>query len=536
MISVIIDHPDHPDHHFSPMINEFINSPWVEEQLEQLSLRKRIAQLIHVPAWSNRGEAHFQELMALVREYEIGGITFFQGTQELQMDMTQRLQAAAAIPLMVSIDAEWGLAMRLDGGGAMPYAMTLGEADDPKLTETLAADLARQAKGIGVHVNFAPSVDLNTEPSNPVIGFRSFGTDKTIVVAQADAYVRGMQGEGVMAVAKHFPGHGDTHQDSHLTLPQLPHSLERLQEVEMAPFAALAKTNIGGMMTAHLQVDALDNTPVTPATLSPKIIRGWLREKLGFEGMIFTDALDMKGIAAHYSMAEATMMALKAGNDAMVFCTDVPGSIDLIEAAVANGEISEDIINQACRRTLAAKQWLGLDRPQQQYRVVPPSPQWEAAIQSVYHKALKPLGGATPVQSGEKVAVLPLHLSPLEDGLKHHQLTRSGAPGVNPEEAYYQSLPNAEVLNSIENVGTYDRLLVSLHGLSPKAGLKYGLTSEMIAQVRELALLENATLILFGRKEALGLIFEGEVPCPVLIAWQDTREAHHAVGEWVGKD
>lgn len=506
-----------------------LNSNWVNRTLQGLSLRQCIAQLLHVPAWSNRGEAHLKELLALVQEHGIGGITFFQGTAEAQLEMTQQLQATAEVPLLISIDAEWGLAMRLDGAAAMPYAMTLGAADDPALTEALAADLARQARGMGVHVNFAPVVDLNTEPRNPVIGFRSFGADPERVIAQAHAYVRGLQRGGVMAVAKHFPGHGDTHQDSHLTLPQLTHDLARLQAVEMAPFAALAESDLGGMMTAHLQVDALDDRPHTPATLSPRIIRGWLREKLGFAGLIFTDALDMQGIAAHYDMAEATLLALQAGNDAMIFCTDVPGALDRIEAAVARGEVSPALIDGACRRNLAAKQALGLDQPQT-YAL--PAPTWDQAVLAVYRKALRPLGGAMPLVADEKVAVLPLHLPPLQDGLKHHQLTRSGAPGVNPEEAYYQWFPQVARLDIHADISGYDRVWVSLHGLSPKAGLNYGLTPEVIAQVRALARQKGVTLVLFGRQEALQVIFEGELPCPVLVAWQDVKEAHQAVGEW----
>ncbi|MEL7120848.1 MAG: glycoside hydrolase family 3 N-terminal domain-containing protein, partial [Bacteroidota bacterium] len=204
---------------------------WIANQLKKLSLEEKIAQLIHIPAWSNRGSRHLEYLLKQVEDYKIGGIIFFQGTPELQLDMTQRLQAVADLPLMISIDAEWGLGMRLDNSPSFPYLLALGAIQDNQLIYDMGAEIARQCKLLGIHVNFAPVVDINSNPQNPVIGFRSFGDDKYKVAEKALAYMNGMQDHGVMACAKHFPGHGDTFEDSHFTLPIVKKGIQQLSEV-----------------------------------------------------------------------------------------------------------------------------------------------------------------------------------------------------------------------------------------------------------------------------------------------------------------
>jgi beta-N-acetylhexosaminidase len=522
------------------LITSFLQSQWVEDTLAGLSLRRRIAQLLHVPAWSNRDGAHLDALLHLVQDHGVGGVTFFQGSPRAQLAMTERLQRAAAVPLLISIDAEWGLAMRLSPAPQMPYAMALGAAQAPELTYRLATDLARQCRRMGVHVNFAPTVDLNTEPSNPVIGFRSFGADPTAVQAQARAYAQGLQDRGVIPVIKHFPGHGDTQQDSHLTLPQLPHGHDRLASVELAPFRSMIAAGVSGVMTAHLQVDALDPQPHTPATLSRPIIEGLLRQEMGFQGLIFTDALDMKGITDHYGPAEAAERALAAGNDVLVFCTDVPAALDRIEQAVARGRISEQEIDQHCRRLLAAKLSLGLAQPQ----LLPQegleqalfSPEWDQWCQAVYYRALRPIGAVRPQWDQERVAILPINVEELSDQLGHHQLTLTSRQPSHDEWVFAQAFAPQGVLSGPEALpepGSLDRLVISLHGLSPKAGLAYGLQPELIDQLRQWVAAYPVTLVLFGRDEALKLLFEGPPPCPCLIAWQDAPQAQQAAAAYL---
>ncbi|MEZ4685693.1 MAG: glycoside hydrolase family 3 N-terminal domain-containing protein, partial [Bacteroidia bacterium] len=305
----------------------------------QLSLRQRIAQLLHVAAWSNKDEQHYSEIEKLVNDYGIGGLIFFQGNPERQAALTNRYQRAASTPLMISIDAEWGLAMRLDQSMAFPYAMTLGAIPEEQigLIEEMGYEIGLQCRRLGVHVNFAPVADINTEAQNPVIGFRAFSSDKQQVFKRAEAYARGLTRARVLPVAKHFPGHGDTTVDSHLALPRIDHDLKRLEDIELFPFKKLIEAGIGGMMTGHIEVPALDARPNRPASLSRAISYELLQQKMGFEGLVFTDALNMKGASEQFQPGQLEVEALKAGNDVLLYCENVPAAIDAIEKAVEKG-------------------------------------------------------------------------------------------------------------------------------------------------------------------------------------------------------
>ena len=519
----------------NPPYLAYLHHPWVENRLKQLSMRGRIGQLIHVPAWSDREESHAEDLLRLISDEGIGGVTFFQGSAEAQFRLTQRLQAHAELPLMISIDAEWGLAMRLDGAPAMPYAMTLGAANDPVITRALAHQLAQQCRQIGVHVNFAPVVDLNTEPRNPVIGFRSFGQKISTVVEQARAFSQGLIDGGVLPVIKHFPGHGDTQQDSHLTLPHLQHERKRLDQVELQPFKQLIEAGIGGIMTAHLQVDAFDPTPHTPATLSRPIIEDLLRKSMGYRGLIFTDALDMQGIANYYGPAEAAERALIAGNDILVFCSDVRGTRVRILQSLEKGLITENDIEIRCRRVLAAKAYLGLIQEDLSTQTLTASlvpPIWQELAQECFQRAIQSQGEIEIDWEKERIASLTVQVAPLEDGLKHHQLTRGG--GQDSSFSCLDLLPTHQRMLNPDQLPTpeqIDHLLLVLQGLSPKAGLNYGLRESDLQLIRKLSDLYPMTLISFGRDEVISLIFPDGDACPTLIAWQDAPEAHQAVAQ-----
>jgi beta-glucosidase-like glycosyl hydrolase/CubicO group peptidase (beta-lactamase class C family) len=337
------------------------NTRWADSVFKTLSPDERIAQLFMVAAYSNKDKAHVKEIKMLVDQYKIGGLIFFQGGPLRQAMLSNCYQSCAKVPLLISMDAEWGLAMRLDSTTKFPRQMTLGAIQNDSLIYGMGVEIARQTKRLGMQVNFAPDIDINNNPLNPVIGNRSFGEDKYNVTRKAMMYMKGMQDNHVLACGKHFPGHGDTDSDSHKTLPTIKSSRARLDTLELFPFKELIRNGLGSMMVAHLSIPALDTTKNQASTLTKKIVTGLLKDTLGFKGLIFTDALNMKGVSKFYKPGEVDVKALIAGNDVLLFPEDVPTSIREIKAAIGRGEISQEEIDQRCMKILLVKQWSGLD-------------------------------------------------------------------------------------------------------------------------------------------------------------------------------
>lgn len=337
------------------------NVSWVDSVMGQMTLEEKIAQLLMVQAYSNRDPSHLDDLLALVKKDKVGGIIFFQGGPLRQAHMTNALQKHSDVPLLIAMDAEWGLDMRLDSVIRYPRQMELGAIRNNMLVYRFGQELAQQLKALGVHMNFAPVADINNNPGNPVINTRSFGEEPLQVAAKVNAAFLGMQNGGILVTAKHFPGHGDTHTDSHYDLPVLNFSRERLDSVELYPFRHAIKSGLTGIMVAHLQVNALDDRAHRPASLSDTIVTHLLQQELGFEGLIVTDAMNMKGVSDHYQPGDAEVEALKAGNDIILMPSDVSRTINHIRRAVHRGEIPESQVDRSCRKVLLAKKWLGLD-------------------------------------------------------------------------------------------------------------------------------------------------------------------------------
>jgi beta-N-acetylhexosaminidase len=338
---------------------QYTNHRWVDSVFNSLTPDERIAQLIMAAAYSDRGEDHNGQVLKLIREQKIGGLIFFQGGPVRQAKLINAYQSASKVPLLMAIDAEWGLGMRLDSTIAYPYQMTLGAIRNDSLIYEMGAEVARQIKRVGIHVNFAPVVDINNNPDNPVINYRSFGEDKYNVTRKAIAYMKGMQDHGILTTAKHFPGHGDTGTDSHYALPQIRHSRQRLDSLELYPFHELIKAGVGGVMVAHLNIPALDSSG-GPSTLSRSIVTDLLRKELGFTGLIVTDAMNMKGVTASNPPGVVDRDAIAAGNDMLEFTEDVPRAIAEIRKAVREGKINQLDLDNKCRKMLAIKYWLGL--------------------------------------------------------------------------------------------------------------------------------------------------------------------------------
>lgn len=315
-----------------------------------------------IRAHSNLGPDHVAGVSDLITKYNVGALCFFQGGPVRQANLTNSYQALAKTPLLVTIDGEFGLGMRLDSVAKFPYQSTLGALTDESIIYKMGVAVGEQMKRIGIHVNYAPTIDINNNPNNPVIGYRSFGEDKQKVTRYGVAYMKGMQDAGIMATAKHFPGHGDTEVDSHHDLPVINKSLKELDTLELYPFKELIKAGVGSVMIAHLFIPAIDKTPNRPTSLSKKTITDLLRKELDFKGLTFTDALEMKGVTKFFPAGEAAVQALIAGNDMLCLPEDVPAAIEAVKKAVDKKKLNWDDIDEKVKKVLDAKYRLGLNR------------------------------------------------------------------------------------------------------------------------------------------------------------------------------
>ena len=337
-----------------------MSEAWVNAQFNKLTPEERIAQLMIVRAHSNLGEAHIKEVTDLVTKYNVGGLCFFQGGPIRQAVLTNAYQSLAKTPLMIAIDGEWGLGMRLDSVINFPRQLMMGATNDARLVYQFGRIVGEQCKRLGIQVNYAPDVDINNNPKNPVINDRSFGEDKYKVAQYGVAYMRGMQDVNVMACAKHFPGHGDVAVDSHLDLPIILKSKGALDSLELYPFKEMIKAGVGSVMMAHLSIPAIDTTTNLPTSLSAIAVQNLLRNELGYNGITFTDALEMKGVAKFFPKGEASVQSLIAGNDMLCLPGDIAGSIEKVKEAIATGKLSWEDLNERVKKVLRAKYNLGL--------------------------------------------------------------------------------------------------------------------------------------------------------------------------------
>lgn len=338
---------------------------WVDSVYTSMSLDQQIGQLFMVRAHSNLGGDHIAAVEKFIREYHVGGLCFFQGSPEKQLQLTNRYQQLSQLPLMVAMDAEWGLGMRLpDQTISFPKQLALGAIRDNRLIYDMGKEIARQMRRLGVHVSFSPVLDVNNNPNNPVIGTRSFGEDRYNVTVKSYNYMKGLQDHGVMACAKHFPGHGDTDVDSHFDLPVITHDRKRLDSIELFPFRALVRYGIGSFMAAHLAVPSLEQRPNRPTSLSRSTLTGLLRQEMNFPGLIFTDGLEMKAVTKHFAPGEVEAESLLAGNDILLLPENTPAAFVTIKRYMEEGKLSAAEVEQKVRRVLLAKYRLGLDRRQ----------------------------------------------------------------------------------------------------------------------------------------------------------------------------
>lgn len=339
---------------FCRTYGQFIpDNRWIDSTLNSMTLEEKIGQLLVIAAYSNQNERYEEELEKQIRQYHIGGLIFFQGDPVRQVQLTNRYQQAAKYPLIIGMDAEHGVGWRLTSAMEFPKMLVEGALRDDSLVYELGAAIARHCNELGVHINFAPVADINSNPVNPIIGMRSFGEQREEITEKAICYMQGSLSRNVLPVAKHFPGHGDTDSDSHHTLPIISHTREHLDSIELYPYRRMIEADIPAIMTSHLEVRALDST--CPASLSPAVIEGMLKTEMGFQGLCFTDAMNMKGVTQHTPPGEAEVKALLAGNDVLLFPENPAKAVASIRQAVRDSLISEEVINEKCRKVLAAK-------------------------------------------------------------------------------------------------------------------------------------------------------------------------------------
>ena len=335
---------------------------WVDSIYNSLSIDQKIGQLFTIWVATKQGPEKMDKVSSIIKKNHLGGLIFSLGNINDQAKYTNEFQSISKVPLLIGMDAEWGIGMRLDDAFSFPYNMTLGALNDNSLIYRVGKRIGVHAKRIGVHINFAPVTDINTNPNNPIIGSRSFGEDKINVTMKSLSYLKGMQSEGIMGSAKHFPGHGDTSTDSHKTLPIINFSAKRINDVELFPYKQLIKNNLSTVMVAHMEVPSLEKEPKMPSTLSKNIISKLLKKKLKFEGLVITDAMDMKGVVDFNKNQSADVSALLAGNDVLLMPDDLDESTKSIKNAIKDGIITEKRLKYSVKKILMAKYKAGLHK------------------------------------------------------------------------------------------------------------------------------------------------------------------------------
>ncbi|RAU81756.1 glycoside hydrolase family 3 protein [Pontibacter arcticus] len=499
-------------------------STWVDSVFKTLTPEERIAQLIIIEAFSNKGKKYEADVLNLIQKYKVGGIIFFQGGPVRQAKLTNRFQAASKVPLMIAMDAETGVGMRLDSTMQYPFQQMLGAIQDNGLIYAMGAEVAEEFKRLGMHINFAPVADINNNPNNPIISYRAFGEDRQDVTAKSLAYMQGMQENGIIAVAKHFPGHGDTNIDSHYDLPVIPFNRQRLDSLELYPFRELIKYGLGGMMVGHMHLPQLDSTKNLPSTLSKPIVTDLLRDELKYNGLIFTDAMVMKGVTKYFKPGEAEARALIAGNDVLERLNSVPKAIQAVKLAIANGEISQQEIDRRCKRILAAKQWLGLHT----YKPIPLPNLHTDLNPSVAHETNKHLAEASLTVLRNQKRMLPLRTR------RKARIATLSVGAVRPTafQKYTSQLTTTKnftirrkasikyARKLAKQLAGYDVVLVALYGpdMRPSTSLGYGKPVKDL--VVQLAKSNKAAIVLFDNAYTLNQFPGIEKSRALVVAYQ----------------
>lgn len=504
-----------------PSFTNFLNDTWVNSHMERMTLREKIGQLIMIEVYPDQSELHRGDIERMLKRYKPGGILMMRGTPTKTTRWINSFQQASDVPLLVSMDAESGPAFRMDSLLSFPSAQAIGAIKNDSLVYWMGRAVGRQLKRMGVNMNFAPVADVNTNPANPIINFRSFGEKQENVARKSLCYAQGMQDEGVAAVAKHFPGHGDTRSDSHHSLPVLQHNSARMDSVELVPFKHLAANGIAGIMTAHVGVPSLDPSG-KPASLSAPVIQKLLREKIGYQGLVITDAMNMKGVTVPSGLAE--VQALKAGNDMVEFVTNLPRAFTAIENAVKEGTLSIEEIDLKCRRVLALKRWLNL----QNTKVVDTdriaehvnSPENELVIRQLTEASLTILRNRNimPLMRLDTLKIATVNLGETSENPFQQMVSRY-------TDADHYNLSGDATRQEIENLTaklkSYNLVITGIHGMHSFPGRNYGVGQGQSEAVKILTGNHKTITLFFGNAYALRFFPGIENSSALILAYQD---------------
>lgn len=488
---------------------EVLKARWVDSVYQALNDTERVGQLFMIAAYSGGKDYNEDTVTKLVSRGQVGGLIFMQGTAEAQATQNNKYQGLAKVPLLIGMDAEWGLGMRLTGVKDLPRAMMTGATMDTNLAYRVGAAIAEQCNRMGVHINFGPVVDVNNNPKNPIINARSYGENKEWVAKMGVAYMRGMQDKGVMACAKHFPGHGDTDADSHNELPRINKTLQQLEMLELYPFRILIQNGVKSVMVAHLDVPALEKEPRIPTTLSNSTIEGQLRNKMGFDGLVFTDALNMQGVAKYYAAGEVDMKAFMAGNDVLLFSQNVPVAIDKILTAINEDRIPHRELEIRVKKILAAKYDAGLARrkdvnpanatadlnrytEQVNYQMAEASATFVRDRNQLVDRLIRHSGSVGYIGINAKdTSTLLNELRTQEKNIDAAWLPKGSSAGASAA--------------AMKLVNEKDVCIVAVHSMAfyPGSGNKYGLDVQQMSFLEKMQSKSNVVLVLMGNPNLL---------------------------------
>lgn len=495
---------------------------WVDSVYNAMTLKEKVGQLYMVQVMSNQDQKTKKEIINTIKNHHIGGVIYSLGGPVRQAKLNNELQALSKIPMLIGMDAEWGLSMRLDSTYAFPWNMTLGAIKDNKLIEQTGRQIGEHCKRLGVHFNFAPVVDINTNPNNPIIGNRSFGEDRNNVTEKALAFMKGMQSAGVLANAKHFPGHGDTDQDSHKTLPSVSFSEKRIDSIELYPYKKLIKEGLSSAMVAHLNVPSLDSTGY-PSSLSKHIVTDILKQKLGFQGLIFTDALTMKGAADFDETGDIDLAAFKAGNDVMLMSVDVGIGISKIVEAYNKGEITEDRLAYSVKKILQAKYKVGLHHyePVGLYNL---SNDLNRIEDDVLYEEL--IENAITVIKNIK-AVLPLRGFETKNIAYVKLGDDSGDVFFNELKKYTKvhKIESNDILDLTDKLQAYNTVIIGLHRSNDNPWKPYKFTKGEIKWLEDIARTHTVILDLFVKPYALMDLKNIDDIESIIVSYQNSKIA-----------
>lgn len=503
-----------------------MNNPWVDSVFKSLTPEQRVAQLIWIAGFSNRDLEYEVNLSEMVKKTGIGGIIFFQDNPEKQTEMINYLRKISSVPLMIGMDGEWGAGMRLQGVVKFPYQMTLGALSNDSLIYEMGKAVAGQFKRAGMNVNLAPVADVNNNSKNTVINYRSFGENPVKVSEKASAYMNGMQDNGIIATAKHFPGHGDTETDSHLDLPVIKHSRERLDSIELVPFRRLIDEGVACVMPGHLNIPSLDPVPGTPTTLSKPVLTGLLKNELGFKGLVISDAMNMGAISKNFAPGESEVAALKAGMDVLEYVSDPELTIKMVVDKMKSGEISESEINEKCMKVLAAKYMAGLDKPvpvnQRGISQDLSSPAEIALIRELYANALTTLNNKdelVPLKNLKDIKIATVAVNRDTIGIFQERIEE-----YHPADHYFikpgETAKNDSILGKLKN---YDLVITGVFGLDQRPLKDFGITPDLDGFLKKLTVQGKNIIAWFGNPYAIAKVPSLQSADALVCAYQENE-------------